>query len=959
MKEVRSYILTEPVGSGTFATVYAAWHRSQLTPDGTPVKTENSGVSQIQFAVKVIDRSAVRTPWALRSLQREVAVLRSPVTRHPNLLHAKNVFFSRRRVYVVMPYASGGALLDYVCSASDRVSKSAEGSRGASHPRLPGSCGGDNCLAVTGGSNAADSRRLAQYKSKRKACPLGGGGLSEVEAAGLFCQVLQAVAQLHSAGVAHRDIKPDNILLKEVALRSVPRADEPPFRPVVAILSDFGLVGPAGRCHGPDRRTLQRSSTRGSLHTEARSSEGTALRPGTGSFVLVRTCCGTPMYTAPEVVSARSAGYDAAVADAWSLGVVLHSMVTGTLPFGNTPSPHFDEVAHAGRAGYTPPTCCSAPLQDLLSRLIHPDVSKRMSAANALRHPWVVDRVAIWARTAAGEAVTAHLEEEEREVRAGDVRRTYDGGRALIRLQSMVNDMDGALALEAEEFSSEDDPDHGAPVPPLIPSSSVARVSSMDITAMHRRSAADALPVGPDGRRTWLDIPSRCTAEYIQQCAADHRDPTASPIPPGTFVDRVGCVDRAPPSRGAEESLHLPRGSGTRATIPLGTSSVDASDTQCVLGSRMVRNQRTVLESFPSATGCGAHDTDSAPGAADDVILSVHHENQRGSMQNVDDLLSVGNDARTPEIVHYSCATFDDDLTAVCQRDDEVMRLEATCMTTVVTDGDEVETAEMRCPPLHDIPTAPPPQRDAPSPRASQSESAAARHTRAPQSSTTRLPVSVSDSATHDCESPRRHVFDEDMATRLHDGTAEGGFRRGAEADSTRTEKLGEATGSPVVSRAILPSPPIGVLSRSSRREAKGSPPNALLSDGSLREPRTPCVAWDRVSVVSAMSNLTLPSSTVQIRCTSVDGASQILPARRFAASRCVSSPVLNPCESPDLPAAVPPPSYLAPSVSPNGRPKTVRVRQWAPTTSGRLLSRAPLSTPSFQRLFNAVPPSS
>jgi serine/threonine-protein kinase len=104
------------------------------------------------------------------------------------------------------------------------------------------------------------------------------------EAAGLVCQLLQGLAAVHAAGVVHRDVKPENVLVSMIS------------RQVVLKLTDFGV---------------------------ARLSYGASLTKMTSLI-------GTPEYMAPEL-----ADHDTATpaADLYSAGIVLYEMLAGRTPF--------------------------------------------------------------------------------------------------------------------------------------------------------------------------------------------------------------------------------------------------------------------------------------------------------------------------------------------------------------------------------------------------------------------------------------------------------------------------------------------------------------------------------------------------------------------------------------------------------------------------------------------------
>jgi len=166
------------------------------------------------------------------------------------------------------------------------------------------------------------------------------GTLSFGEALEIGTQVGSALSAAHKEGIVHRDVKPDNIMVRPDGY--------------VKVL-DFGLV----------KLTERQASLTG-------GSAATRLMVKTGAGLVM----GTPYYMSPE--QARGLTVDART-DIWSMGVVLYEMVTGRSPFaGKTPSDVIASILKteppllAHYAGDTP-----AELQRIVSKALRKDREQR------------------------------------------------------------------------------------------------------------------------------------------------------------------------------------------------------------------------------------------------------------------------------------------------------------------------------------------------------------------------------------------------------------------------------------------------------------------------------------------------------------------------------------------------------------------------------------------------------
>lgn len=166
--------------------------------------------------------------------------------------------------------------------------------------------------------------------------------LSEKETRCIMRALLQAVSYLHSNLIIHRDLKPENILMD----------DEQNIK-----LSDFGFS-----CQlQPDQK--------------------------------LRELCGTPGYLAPEILKCSMdethLGYSKEV-DLWACGVIMYTLLAGSPPFWHRKQMLMLRMIMEGRYQFGSPEWDdrSDTVKDLISRLLVVDPDERLTADQALQHPF-------------------------------------------------------------------------------------------------------------------------------------------------------------------------------------------------------------------------------------------------------------------------------------------------------------------------------------------------------------------------------------------------------------------------------------------------------------------------------------------------------------------------------------------------------------------------------------------
>ncbi|XP_078161074.1 CDPK-related kinase 3-like [Carex rostrata] len=169
-----------------------------------------------------------------------------------------------------------------------------------------------------------------------------GGRYTEEDAKTIVVQILNVVSFCHLQGVVHRDLKPENFLFSS-------RDENSALKIIDFGLSDFVR---------PDER--------------------------------LNDIVGSAYYVAPEVLH-RSYSSEA---DMWSIGVITYILLCGSRPFwARTESGIFRSVLRADpNYDDSPWPSISPEAKDFVRRFLNKDYRKRMTAAQALTHPWLRDQ---------------------------------------------------------------------------------------------------------------------------------------------------------------------------------------------------------------------------------------------------------------------------------------------------------------------------------------------------------------------------------------------------------------------------------------------------------------------------------------------------------------------------------------------------------------------------------------
>ncbi|GAB1297812.1 MAP/microtubule affinity-regulating kinase 3 [Apodemus speciosus] len=282
---IGNYRLLKTIGKGNFAKVKLARHI----------------LTGREVAIKIIDKTQLN-PTSLQKLFREVRIMK--ILNHPNIVKLFEVIETEKTLYLIMEYASGGEVFDYL---------------------------------------------------------VAHGRMKEKEARAKFRQIVSAVQYCHQKRIVHRDLK------VPVDARGGCRHTSP---------------------HNNHHHQVVISFQAENLLLDADMNIKIADFGFSNEFTVgskLDTFCGSPPYAAPELFQGKK--YDGPEVDVWSLGVILYTLVSGSLPFDGQNLKELRERVLRGK--YRIPFYMSTDCENLLKRFLVLNPVKRGTLEQIMKDRWI------------------------------------------------------------------------------------------------------------------------------------------------------------------------------------------------------------------------------------------------------------------------------------------------------------------------------------------------------------------------------------------------------------------------------------------------------------------------------------------------------------------------------------------------------------------------------------------
>ncbi|XP_030056893.1 serine/threonine-protein kinase 33 isoform X2 [Microcaecilia unicolor] len=242
-----------------------------------------------KWAIKKVNKEKAGS-LAVKLLEREVHILKS--VNHEHIIHLEEIFETPKRMYLVMELCEGGEL-----------------------------------------------KEILQMKKH----------FSENETRHIIHSLASAIAYLHKKDIVHRDLKLENILVKNSEHNSADALE------LNIKVTDFGLAVKKG---------------------------------GVGSESMLQATCGTPIYMAPEVINAHDYSQQC---DIWSIGVIMYLLLCGDPPFMANSEEKLFELIKKGQLDFTNLVWknVSDSAKFTLQQLLKVDPAHRITANELLDNHWI------------------------------------------------------------------------------------------------------------------------------------------------------------------------------------------------------------------------------------------------------------------------------------------------------------------------------------------------------------------------------------------------------------------------------------------------------------------------------------------------------------------------------------------------------------------------------------------
>ncbi|XP_039530627.1 calcium/calmodulin-dependent protein kinase type II delta 2 chain isoform X1 [Rhinichthys klamathensis goyatoka] len=247
---------------------------------------------------------------------------------------------------------------------------------------------------------------------------------SEADASHCIQQILESVHHCHVNGIVHRDLKPENLLLASK------------MKGAAVKLADFGL---AIEVQGDQQAWF--------------------------GFA------GTPGYLSPEVL--RKDPYGKPV-DMWACGVILYILLVGYPPFWDEDQHRLYQQIKAGAYDFPSPEwdTVTPEAKDLINKMLTINPSKRITASEALKHPWICQRSTVASMMHRQETVECLKKFNARRKLKGAILTTLLVTRNFSAAKSLLNKKtDGVKVNNKTNIASS--PKDTGPAPALEPQTTV------------------------------------------------------------------------------------------------------------------------------------------------------------------------------------------------------------------------------------------------------------------------------------------------------------------------------------------------------------------------------------------------------------------------------------------------------------------------------------------------------